>query len=107
MAYPGPALQTTIDGNSRPPETDQVKYGEYLVTMAGCSDCHTPYVKGQPDFSRSYAGGNTFTVDNFKVTSANITPDSTTGIGTWTEDAFVEKFKTTEVMLTSTAIREK
>jgi hypothetical protein len=29
----------------------------------------------------------------FKVNVGNITPDSATGIGTWTEDAFVEKFK--------------
>jgi hypothetical protein len=29
----------------------------------------------------------------FKVVTANITPDSATGIGSWTEDAFVAKFK--------------
>lgn len=91
MAYPAPALQKSVDGNVAPPETDSVKYGGYLVTMAGCSDCHTPYVKGQPDFSRMMAGGNTFNLGTFKVTSANLTPDST-GIGTWTETAFLEKF---------------
>lgn len=60
--------------------------------MAGCSDCHTPYVKGQPDFSKQFAGGNTFNLKTFKVTSANITPDSVTGIGTWTVDRFINKF---------------
>jgi hypothetical protein len=30
----------------------------------------------------------------FKVATANITPDSATGIGSWTEDAFVAKFRT-------------
>ena len=92
IAYPAPALQPSVDGNVAPPESDSVKYGGYLVAMAGCSDCHTPYAKGQPDFSRTMAGGNTFNVGTFKVTSANLTPDSATGIGSWTETAFLEKF---------------
>ena len=92
MAYPAPALQKSINGNVCPPESDQVKYGAYLVNMAGCSDCHTPYVKGQPDFSREFAGGNTFVLGNFKVASANITPDSTTGIGKWDLEGFMNKF---------------
>jgi mono/diheme cytochrome c family protein len=92
MAYPGPALQKSIDGNVMPSESDSVKYGGYLFTMAGCSDCHTPFAKGQPDFSRAFAGGNEFTLPTFKVNSANITPDSATGIGSWTETAFLGKF---------------
>jgi len=92
MAYPAGALQKSIDGNVCPPESDTVKYGAYLVNMAGCSDCHTPYVKGQPDFSREFGGGNTFVVGKFKVSSANITPDSTTGIGRWDLEAFMNKF---------------
>jgi hypothetical protein len=35
-----------------------------------------------------------FKTPMFQVTVANITPDSTTGIGSWTEDAFVAKFRT-------------
>ncbi len=92
VAYPAPALQKSIDGNVRPPESDPVKYGGYLVNMAGCTDCHTPYVKGQPDFSREFSGGNTFTIAGFKVTSANITPDSATGIGAWDQQGFLNKF---------------
>ncbi len=92
MAYPGPALQKSVDGNVMPPESDSVKYGGYLVAMAGCSDCHTPYVKGQPDFSRAFGGGNEFTLPTFKVNAANITSDSATGIGTWSETAFLAKF---------------
>ena len=92
VAYPAGALQKSIDSNTRPPESDKVKYGAYLVNMAGCSDCHTPYVKGQPDFSREFAGGNIFTVGDFKVASANITPDSTTGIGAWDVEGFLNKF---------------
>ena len=92
MAYPAAALQKTVDNNVRPAEGDTVKYGAYLTMMAGCSDCHTPYVKGQPDFSRMFAGGNIFNVGTFVVASANITPESPTGIGAWDESAFLSKF---------------
>ncbi len=92
MAYPGPALQKSIDGNMRPPESDPVKYGEYLVNAAVCSDCHTPMVKGQYDFSRVFGGGVLFTLGTFKVNTANITPDSATGIGAWDETRFMNKF---------------
>ncbi len=91
MAYPGPMLQKSVDSNMRPPESDQVKYGGYLTAMAGCSDCHTPYVKGQPDFSHVFAGGNVFNMGKYKVASANLTPDST-GLGNWTEERFLNKF---------------
>ena len=91
MAYPGPALQPSVDGNVRPPETDKAKYGEYLTTMADCGTCHTAFVKGQPDFSKMFGGGNTFHVGASTVTSANITPDST-GLGAWTEERFLNKF---------------
>ncbi|MGB3006770.1 MAG: c-type cytochrome [Chitinophagaceae bacterium] len=92
MAYPGPALQKSVDGNVRPPESDLIKYGEYVITMADCAACHTPFVKGQADFSKLYAGGNTFHHEKFKVTSSNITPDSATGLGAWTEERFLNKF---------------
>ncbi len=92
MAYPAPALQKSVDGNMRPAETDKVKYGGYLINMADCINCHTPYVKGEPDFGNAYSGGNTFTIAGFKVTSANITPDSITGIGGWNETTFINKF---------------
>lgn len=92
MAYPALALQGSVDANVCPPESDKVKYGEYLITVAACSDCHTAFVKGQPDFSRLYGGGNVFHINSFTVTSANITPDSATGIGAWTEEMFVNKF---------------
>ena len=92
MAYPGPALQPSVDANVAPPQSDKVKYGEYLINIADCGTCHTPFVKGQPDFDRSYAGGNNFNPPTFKVVSANITPDSATGIGTWTEERFLNKF---------------
>ncbi len=90
LAYP-PGLKPVVDCNP-PPFDNQVAYGAYLTTMGSCADCHTPMVKGQYDFSRPFAGSFTFNPPKFKVTSANITPDSTTGIGTWTEERFLNKF---------------
>jgi mono/diheme cytochrome c family protein len=92
MMYPAPALQPSVDGNVRPPETDKVKYGEYLTNAAACSDCHTPMTEKGYDFSKLFGGGYTFNMPNFKVTAANITTDSATGIGTWTEERFLNKF---------------
>jgi len=92
MAYP-PNLHSDADKNLRPAETDKAKYGEYLVTMADCRTCHTPMnERGQQ--GEAFTGGMTFTTPAFTVTSANITPDSLTGIGAWTEQMFLEKFKT-------------
>jgi len=93
VAYPGKYLQPSIDANVRPPESDKVKYGEYLVTLSSCVDCHTPVTPQGPDRSRMFTGGHVFDAGHYKVASANITPDSTTGIGTWTEEQFVDKFK--------------
>jgi hypothetical protein len=89
----GPLPQNDITQNVKPDSSDKVKYGEYLITMASCGDCHTPRTPQGPDFSKAYAGGSVFSTPFFKVATANITPDSTTGIGTWSEDAFVGKFK--------------
>jgi mono/diheme cytochrome c family protein len=92
MAYPGPMLQPTVDNNVRPPASDIVKYGEYLVTLADCGTCHSPLTPQGPDMSRMYAGGYHFDMGTFRVNSANITPDSATGIGAWTEAQFLQKF---------------
>ena len=93
MAYPGPILQPTVDNNTRPPETDPVKYGEYLVNLGDCGTCHSPLTPQGPDMKRMFQGGYIFDLGTFKVVSANITPDSASGFGTWTEKAFIDKFR--------------
>lgn len=53
------------------------KRGKYLVTIAGCSDCHTPQdAHGQPLPDMDFGGG--FILDGpwGRVASANITPDA-------------------------------
>ncbi len=92
LTYP-PNLQKSVDGNMMPPESDRAKYGEYLVITADCFACHTPSIKGKRDMQHLFSGGNTFHLEKFTVTAANITPDSATGIGTWTEARFLDKFK--------------
>lgn len=92
MIYPAKYLQPSIDGNVRPLETDKVKYGEYLATMADCATCHSPLTQQGPDMTRMFAGGYPFDLGTFKVVSANITPDTATGIGNWTEAQFLQKF---------------
>jgi mono/diheme cytochrome c family protein len=92
MAYPAQALPGSIDNNVLPPESDPVKYGAYLANAAVCADCHSPLTPQGPDMSRMFAGGFLFDEPGFKVNSANITPDSATGIGTWTEERFLNKF---------------
>jgi mono/diheme cytochrome c family protein len=76
-----------------PDRTNTVKYGEYLVTLGGCMDCHTPMERGDFIKDKSLAGGREFHIGKFVVNSANITPDPETGIGTWSEERFVSKFR--------------
>jgi hypothetical protein len=58
-------------------------YGEYVVSIAGCEECHTPQKRGQADASMRYAGGRLFARPEGSVVSPNITPDKDTGIGKW------------------------
>jgi len=95
----------------------QVKWGEHLVTIAGCNDCHTPkkmtpmgpvddstlMLSGHPENlpapdvdrkameSKGLVVTSDFTawIGPWGITySANLTPDDS-GTGKWTEDQFV------------------
>ena len=67
----------------------QIARGKYLVTIAGCSDCHTPGgMLGSPDMKR-YLGGSDvgFSIPGQGVfVGQNLTPDAETGLGKWTAD---------------------
>ena len=91
-AYP-PLRSASPEDNVKPDVSDMVKYGAYVVNSAACMDCHTPMEKGKFVMDKLFSGGFTFNMGSFKVNSANITPDSLTGIGKWTEDMFLDKFK--------------
>lgn len=89
----GPLPAGNIEENKMPDPADKVKYGEYITNMAACADCHTPMGPQGPDFSKVFSGGFVFDLPMMKVAVSNITPDSATGIGSWTEEMFVAKFK--------------
>ncbi|MEO6136003.1 MAG: diheme cytochrome c-553 [Ginsengibacter sp.] len=102
----------------------QAEWGKHLVTIGGCNDCHTPKKMGPhgpednmdlllsghpsqapiPDIDRKEIEskglavfGGTFTsyVGPWGVSfSANLTSDSTTGLGNWTLEQFIRTFKT-------------
>jgi hypothetical protein len=104
------------------PVVDVVERGRYLVTVAGCNDCHTPFKRGpngpEPDMGRMLAGHpqqltmppapdaqgpwvwagaatNTAFAGPWGVSYAsNLTPEPNTGLGIWTEDLFIKALRT-------------
>jgi mono/diheme cytochrome c family protein len=86
------APQPVEDPVQRPDRANRRQYGEYLVNLALCAECHTPGSGPNLDTSRRFAGGHRFDINGLVVVSANITPDPNTGIGSWTVDYFKERF---------------
>jgi hypothetical protein len=76
-----------------PDTSNPIVYGKYLVNLAGCGDCHTQSIKGEPIKGMEFAGGMAFHLPWGIVSSANITPDPETGIGNWTKEQFIDFFK--------------
>lgn len=79
-----------------PDKNDKPAYGKYLVTLASCEECHSQSVEGELVKGMQFAGGNEFVTPLGTVRTANITPDETTGIGSWTKEDFIKKFKSME-----------
>jgi mono/diheme cytochrome c family protein len=103
---------------------EQVERGKYLVATMGCNDCHSPKKMTPQgpaiDSSLTLSGYHTgmplppidkaalkpgnwvlFTPDLTSAVgpwgisySANITPDTATGIGAWSEDEFIKTLRT-------------
>ena len=99
-----------------------VERGKYLVTVAGCNDCHTPWTMGpdgpHPDMTRMLSGHpqdlalpppplpegpwivtaaatNTAWAGPWGVSfTANLTPHPDTGLGRWTLRNFVDTIRT-------------
>lgn len=102
--------------------TDKIARGGYIVSTAGCHDCHTPWHIGpkgpEPDMTRALSGHpqsmvlpappkpvgpwivsiaetNTAFAGPWGVSfTANLTPDRETGLGKWTERNFIETIRT-------------
>lgn len=77
----------------RPDSNNAVAYGKYLVTMASCVQCHSKADRGKIIAGTEFGGGRDFSVGGKTLYSANITPDKETGIGNWTRELFIRKFK--------------
>lgn len=104
-------------------KTARIERGAYLVNAMGCNDCHTPWKVGpngpEPDMSRALTGHpsdmvmppppalpagpwtwvgaatNTAFAGPWGVSfTMNLTPDPDTGLGKWTEDMFLQTFRT-------------
>lgn len=75
-------------------KTSEGDRGEYLTTVGHCVFCHTPVDEHEKSIeSMKFAGGHDFGKPGHPVRSVNITPDPETGIGNWTKDQFITKFK--------------
>lgn len=61
--------------------------GEYLVSAGGCISCHTA------EQNKPFAGGVALESPFGTFYAPNITPDPGTGIGGWSEEAFVRAFR--------------
>ncbi|MFC5067570.1 c-type cytochrome [Flaviflagellibacter deserti] len=75
----------------------QVKRGEYLASIMDCGGCHTPGMfLGKPDFSRALAGSEVgFQIPGLGIFyPANLTPDTDTGLGAWTEQEIITAVRT-------------
>jgi mono/diheme cytochrome c family protein len=66
----------------------QIERGRYLAVAGDCASCHTVPGSGQP-----FAGGRPIETPFGTVVGANITPDSETGIGAWSDDQFVRALR--------------
>jgi len=77
-----------------PPPQDKVAYGRYVVTaLAHCFECHTgPDDHGAPDVQHKLGAGGFMIMlaPNAAVATPNITQDTETGIGAWS-DADIKK----------------
>jgi mono/diheme cytochrome c family protein len=103
-------------------KTAQIARGKYLVGYGGCNDCHTPLKFGpngpEPDMARYLSGhpenaqlpappkladspwfaataGMTAWAGPWGVSyAANLTPDTNTGLGIWSEEMFLKAMRT-------------
>ncbi len=81
----------------KPDTSNIIAYGKYLVNMASCLTCHTDARRGKIIDSLAFGGGREMPLfTGGVVRSANISPDSLTGIGSWSSELFVNRFKSFE-----------
>ena len=119
---PTATATTTAATDSASQHTSRIERGKYLVTVGACNDCHTPLKMGpkgpERDMEKMLAGhpeglalpappkvdgpwGMMFTAMTgtayagpWGITySMNLTPDTATGLGNWSEQTFLLALK--------------
>lgn len=97
LDFPVNFLVNTMPKESKPgtmPDiNNRLAYGAYVINAAGCVDCHSKTNKGAIIKGTEFGGGMEFMQPAGIVRSPNITPDMNTGIGKWTIENFVQRFK--------------
>lgn len=93
MSFIVNTIPQTAQLSVKPPTSDTLAYGAYLTNASACMECHTRVNAGQIIPELAFAGGREFFGPNGSSISANITPDEETGIGKWSSEDFVERFK--------------
>ena len=83
--------QKAVPGK-KPDQKDVLAYGGYLTNAAACVECHSKRENGKL-VGELFAGGFEFKMPGVILRSPNITSDKETGIGNWSEAAFVNRFK--------------
>jgi hypothetical protein len=76
-----------------PDKNNPAEYGRYMITISGCMECHTPMNEGVPVEGKDYSGGVEMDLPFGMVRSANLTPDMETGIGGWSKEMFIARFR--------------
>ncbi|HQW04855.1 MAG: c-type cytochrome [Flavobacteriales bacterium] len=94
--FPVNVIMHTVPQPAHPtqrPEWGDPTYGEYLANAAACVECHTRAEKGKK-IGEPFAGGFAFAFPNGAVLrSSNITPSEDGGIGGWSKEEFIQRFK--------------
>lgn len=68
-------------------DTATIEQGRILADIGACATCHISQE------GRQFAGGLTIETPFGMLHSTNITPDPDTGIGTWSEEAFIRAMR--------------
>ena len=93
---------SAVPGTYAPRSRYRVERGEYLVELLACGSCHTDgALVGEPDLQRQLAGSATGLAFTSPLLEANpgviyppnITPDSETGIGDWSDIAIANSIR--------------
>jgi mono/diheme cytochrome c family protein len=80
--------QNKVGTSLDPQNFGQIERGRYLAIAGDCTSCHSVPGSGQP-----FAGGRSIETPFGIVVGANITPDSETGIGAWSDESFVRALR--------------